>query len=73
MSLLIEDDELLKTYKKSGIKSGKLINKVYDNEPVYNEKYKRNKIKSHDDKINTGFKGNNIPEEGSHCICLSVR
>lgn len=48
------------------------IEKGFDNEPVYNEKYIRNEIKRYEGKINADFKGNKIPEEGSHCIYLSV-
>ena len=33
---LAKDNELTKNIKKSGIKSTKLINKEYDNDPVYN-------------------------------------
>ena len=65
MSFLIKDDKLLKKY-----------NKIWDivcnitNEPAYNQKIVKNKIKCCAGKTN--FHGNGIPKEGSHCICLSV-
>ena len=46
--------------------------KEFDSEPVYNEKYLKAKIKSHDGKIKTNFHNNKIPKEGSQFICLSV-
>ena len=42
------------------------------NEPTYNEKYLKSKIKSYDSKINRNFHDSFVPKEGSHCICLSV-
>ena len=46
------------------------IKKVFDSEPVYNEKYL--KIKSYQGKINTNFHNDKITKEGSQCICLLV-
>ena len=57
-SFLIKDDELLE--------------KEFDSEPVYNEKYLKAKIKSYNGKINTNFHDNKIPKESSQFICLSV-
>ena len=37
-----------------------------------NEQYLKTKIKHYDGKINTNFNDNEVPEEGSHCVCLSV-
>ena len=39
MSFLIKDDELLKKYNKFWKKVKNTINKEFDNDPVYNEKY----------------------------------
>ena len=41
-----------------------VIRKELDIEPVYNEKYRKAKIKSHNGKINTNFNNNKIPKEG---------
>ena len=48
------------------------IGKEFDNDPVYNEKYLKAKIKSYNGKINTNFHKNKIPKEGSQFIFLSV-
>ena len=41
-------------------------------DPVYNEKYLKNKIKSYNGKTNTNFYNNQIPKEWFQCICLSI-
>ena len=48
------------------------IKKEFNSEPLYNEKYLKAKIKSYNGKINTNFRSNNKPKEGSQFIFLSV-
>ena len=48
------------------------INKEFDNDPVYNKKHLKAKIKPYNGKIITNFHSNKIPKEGFQCICLSV-
>ena len=64
MSFLIKDNELLEKHNS--------IKKEFNSKPVYNEKYLKTKIKSYNEKINTNFHNNEIPKDGSECICLSV-
>ena len=71
MSFLMKNDELLETYK-IWKKFKNTIDKTFDSDPVYNEKYLKAKIKSYNGKITTNFHNNKIPKEGSQCICLSV-
>ena len=71
MSFLMKNDELLKTYK-IWRKFKNTIDKTFESDPVYNEKYLKAKIKSYNGKIITIFHNNKIPKEGSQCICLSV-
>ena len=71
-SFLIKDDELLKKYNKIWKKVKNSLKKENDSEPVYNEKYLKAKVKSYNEKINTNFHENKIPNKGSHFICLSV-
>ena len=56
------------------------MKKEFDSGPVYYEKYLKTKIKScddddddndDDDEINTNFY-NEMPNDGSHSVCLSV-
>ena len=72
MSFLIKDDKLLKKYNKFWKKVKNTIDKEFDSDPVYNEKYLKVKIKSYNGKINTNFHKNKMPKEGSQCIYLSV-
>ena len=60
MSFLIKDEKLLEKYNE--------IWKKFDSNPVYNKKYIKTNIKSYNGKINTNFRNNKIPKEGSQCI-----
>ena len=72
MSFLIKMMNRLKNIRKYWIKSA-VVSKGLYSQPVYNEKYLKDKqIKSYEGKINANFYDNGIPEEGSHCIFLSV-
>ena len=60
-------------YQKNIMKFGEnSIRKECDNEPAWNEKYLKAKMKPYNGKTGTKFHDNKIPKEGSHCICLSV-
>ena len=48
-----------------------ICKKGLDIEPVY-KKYLKTKIKIYNNRINTSFYGNKIPEENEYCICLSA-
>ena len=72
MSFLIIDDELVEKYNEVWEKVKNSIRKEFGSKPVYHEKYPKPKIKSYNGKINTNFRNNKIPTEGSQFICLSV-
>ena len=72
MSFLIKHDELLEKYNKMWDKLSNSIKKRFDSEPIFNEKYIKNKIKSYESIISTIFWDDWIPKESSHCIFLSV-
>ena len=40
--------------------------------PCTNHKYLKTKITSYEGKINTNFRDNKVPKEGSQYICLPV-
>ena len=70
ISFLIKDDELLKKkYNEIWEKVKYSLNKEFNSEPVYNQKYLKAKIKSYNIKINRNFHSNKIPKEGSQFIC----
>ena len=64
MYFLIQDDELLEKYNEIWEKVKNSINKKFDSEPVYNEKYVKAKIKSYNGEIISNFHSNKILKEG---------
>ena len=48
------------------------INKVFDSEPVYNEKYLKFKVNCYKGNINTNFHNIKTLKQGSQCICLLI-
>ena len=67
-SFLIKDDELLEKSNEIWEKVSNGIKKGFDSELVYNKKYIKTKAKSYEGKINTNFRNDKIPKEGSQCI-----
>ena len=57
---------------KYGIRLVIYSKKGFDSEPVYNGKYIKSKMKIYNNRINTIFQCNKIPEDNEYCICLSV-
>ena len=55
MSFLIKDDELLDRYNEIWEKFKNSINKEFDSDPSYKEKYLKAKIKPYDGKINANL------------------
>ena len=54
-----------------------LVNKKFDSDPIYNNKYINTKIKSYNNDINTNFcnidnKNNNLPEKNKSYKCVSL-
>ena len=71
-SFLLKDDKLLEKYNEIWEKFNYSIKRGFDREPVYNWKYLKTKIKSHEEKINIIFHNNKISKEGLPCISLSA-
>ena len=61
--VFFDKSELLEKYIEIWDKVSNTIKKGFDNEPVYNEKYLRTKIKSYDVKISTHFYREETPKE----------
>ena len=68
MSFLIKDYELLKKCNEIWEKVRCSIEKEFDSESVYNEKYLRTNIKLYKGNINTNFYNNKIPKQGSSVL-----
>ena len=58
MSFLADDDVILK-YNKNW-KKKKVVSVEFDNQPVYNEKYIKTRVKTFEDKVMTKFTNNKI-------------
>ena len=74
MSFKVSDNKLLKKYNKIWERISNLMNKEFDNEPVYgdNDKYIKTKIKMYGDRANTNFQGKKVPKENASYKCLSL-
>ena len=68
MSFITDNNESLERYTAICEKIGDLINKKFDSDPVYNNKYINTKIRSYNNDIKTNFhdidnKNNKLPEK----------
>ena len=74
MSFKAIEKKLLKSCSKIWERVSSLMNIEFDNESVYgdNDKYMKTKIKSYEDKVNSNFQGNKIPNKNASYKCLSL-
>ena len=77
MSFLTDNNEFLERYTKIWEKRSDLINKTFDSDPVYNNKYINTKIRSYNNDIKTNFhdidnKNNKLSEENKPYKCMSL-
>ena len=68
MSFKVNDNRLLEKYSKIWGNVNILMNIEFDSEPVYsdNDKYRKAKIKTYGDKINTNFQGKKYQKKMHH-------
>ena len=77
MSFLSDNNEFLKRYMTIWEKISELVNKKFDSDPVYNNKYINSKIRSYNNDIKTNFrnmdgKNNKLPEKNKQYKCISL-
>ena len=77
MSFLTDNNEFLERYIKIWEKISDLINKKFDSDPVYNNKYINTKIRSYNNNIMKNFrnidnKNNKLPEKKNPYRCMSL-
>ena len=77
MSFLTDNNEFLERYTKIWEKVSDLIDKKFDSDPVYNNKYINTKIRSYNNDIMTNFydidnKNNKLPEKNKPYRCMSL-
>ena len=71
MYLLIEDDDLLKTFKTIWDKVSADIKIQFDSQPVYNKEFLKTEIKSHGDEV-TDFYNKEIRKVDSNQTWIAV-
>ena len=77
MSFLTDNNEFLERYTKLWEKISDLINKKFDGDPVYSNKYINTKIRSYNNDIKTNFhdidnRNNKLPEKNKPYKCMSL-
>ena len=70
MSLTIEDDRVLFKYSDVWNKIKEIKAIKFHSNPVYNEKYRKAKVKNFNTVVNTNFLGNEVPKEDVHYFCI---
>ena len=65
---MVNDKKILEGYSKIWNK----IKNLSNNEPVYNDKHSKTKIKIYNDRVYTNLWYNKIPEDNEYCALLSV-
>ena len=77
MSFLTDNNEFLERYTKIWEKISDVIDKKFDSDPVYNNKYINTKIRSYNNDIIRNFhdndnKNNKLPEKNKAYRCMSL-
>ena len=77
MSFFTDNNEFLERYAKISEKTSDLIDKKFDSDPDYNNKYINTKIRSYNNDIITNFhdndnKNDKIPEKNKAYRCMSL-
>ena len=72
-----DNNEFLERYTAIWEKISNLVNKKFDIDPIYNNKYINTKIRSYNNDINTNFrnidnKNNKLPEKNKPYKCVSL-
>ena len=70
MSFLIKDDELQGKYDKIWDAIKNKLNIKFHNEPVYEYKYLKAKVREFNGVIKTNFLNNGMPKENIHYSCI---
>ena len=77
MSFLTDNNEFLERYTTIWEKISNLVNKKFNSDPLYNNKYINTKIRSYNNDIKTNFhdidnKDNKLPEKNKPYKCMSL-
>ena len=70
MSFLIKNDEVWKKYEEIWDVIKNKLGIKFHNEPIYEKKYLKAKVREFDGKIRTNVLGNGMPEENMYYTCI---
>ena len=71
--LAADDDNVNLKYSKIQKKNIKnLLSLDFDNQPFYDEKHIKTRVKTFEDKVITKFADNEIPKENTHYSCIAA-
>ena len=71
MSFFIRDDELLYKYNEIWERVKEKLNIKFPNEPIYDKKYIKARVREFDGVIKTNFLGNKVPREHMRYTCIA--
>ena len=70
ISFKIEDEDVYLKYNKIWNKIKSVFNIKFHNQPIYDGKYIKTKVKGFNEMINTLFSGDKIAKERVHYVCI---
>ena len=70
MSFLIKNDEVWKKYEEIWDVIKNKLGIKFHNEPIYEKKYLKAKVREFDGKIRTNVLGNGMPKENMYYTCI---
>ena len=70
MSFKIENEDVYLKYNEICNKIKSILNVKLHNQPIYDEKYIKTKVKTFNSMINTLFSVDQIPKEKIHYVCI---
>ena len=70
ISFTIEDQDVYLKYNEIWNKTKNVLNIKFHNEPIYDDKYIKTKVKTFNSMINTLFTRDEIPKERIHYVCI---
>ena len=71
MSFLIKTDEVWQRYEEIWQIIKNKLNIKFHNQPTYENKYLKAKVREFNGNIKTNFLGNNVPEENTYYTCIA--
>ena len=71
MSFLIKKSEVWEKYEDIWNVIKNKLNIKFHNQPIYENKHLKTKVREFDGSIKTNFLGNNIPKESTYYTCIA--